>query len=463
MHIGLGVFLHGVFPTALYIAMWAAAAIGIARRPEIPLYVLIPMFPLETIRAKLLPMPLGSHFCEILLIAPLIGIWLHAPVPKLLKNPLNRLIVALVAVTFLCLVLGCFYLGTPLAFSNANPRFAAWFDYMLMPVGFVAVLGAIRTKRQITILILLMSLSAAWVVRDARSNQSEHSQAAFNEAHRDSGPLGYAGTNGMGVFLAQVETLTLAAALLFKKWKYRLLWAALCAVGAYALLYSYSRESYLGFLAGIVFLGLTRKRILLAGLVALLLAWKIVLPASVQQRIAMTYQSNAANAAVQTPGGGDLDASSEERIQLWKDALSMWAHEPVFGAGFETFAYVPHLDGLEDTHNFYVKALAETGTVGLLIFIAILVIMYRLGWRLAKLKEDPFWSVFGVALAACVVCVAVCNFFGDRWTYFQVDTFLWTLCAIAVRGWWLTQQGAKTETGATPAAVPSPVVLGGAA
>lgn len=439
-HIGLGHFLHGITPTAMYLAMWVAAILGLAWKPSAPLYVLIPMLPLETIRAKVIPMPLGSHFIEILLFASLLGIWLHSPAPRLLKNPLNRVIIALVVVTFLCLVLGSFYLGMPLAFSNADPRFAAWFDYMLMPLTFVAVLGAIRTRREITILMVLMMLSAAWVARDANANIGQHSQAVFNENSRNAGPLGFAGANGTAVFLAQIEALALGALLFCKKWRMRIAWAALFGIGMYGLVYSYSREAYLGFLAAVVFLGVTRKRILLVGVVALLLAWRVVLPASVQQRIEMTYSGDAAAGSYVQPGGGkELDASSAERIALWKDALAMWTHEPVFGAGFETFAFVPHLDGLRDTHNYYVKALAETGTIGFVVFVWILATMYWLGWRLAKLSEEPFWSGFGLAFAASVVCVTVANFFGDRWTYFQVDAFLWTLAAIAVRGWWLAR------------------------
>lgn len=444
LHIGLGQFLHGITPTAMYLAMWVTAVLGIAWRPSVPLYYLIPMFPLETIREKLIPLPLGSHFIEILLFAALLGVMLHTPQPRLPRAGLNRVLLALAVVTFFALIMGSFYLGRPLVLTNADPRFAAWVDYMFMPLTFVAVVGAIRERKQMVVLLVLMALAAAWASRDFMSSMAGRNLDVFQNNLRDSGPLGYAGANGFAVFIAQIEVLALCALFFCKKWRWRLCIAALFGLSLYALVYSFSREAYLGFLAAVIFLGVTRKRILLVGMVALLLAWKAILPQSVQQRISMTYSSDAAAGAIIQPAGGkELDASSEERIQLWKDALGMWEHEPVLGVGFETFAFSAHVAGLHDTHNYYVKALAETGLVGLLVVLWILWAMFRVGWRLSREKGDAFWSGFGIALAACVVCVAVANFFGDRWSYMEVDTFLWALAAFGVRGLLMTH--ARTD------------------
>ena len=60
-------------------------------------------------------------------------------------------------------------------------------------------------------------------------------------------------------------------------------------------------------------------------------------------------------------------------------------------------------------------------------------------------------SALGCALFAMLICVLVVNFFGDRWTYLQVNGFLWVLLGLVARGLYVVSQERKSQAGAAPA------------
>jgi hypothetical protein len=55
------------------------------------------------------------------------------------------------------------------------------------------------------------------------------------------------------------------------------------------------------------------------------------------------------------------------------------------------------------------------------------------GFRLFRIAEDPFYASLGLALAVWVICAVTVNFFGDRWTYLQVDGYMWLLGGLVAR------------------------------
>jgi O-antigen ligase len=106
----------------------------------------------------------------------------------------------------------------------------------------------------------------------------------------------------------------------------------------------------------------------------------------------------------------------------------------VFGTGFNTYAYM-HLnkrtDGgegyYEDTHNFFIKVLVETGIAGLVVFIWLLGRTGFSGYMLFRRARDPFFASLGLGLVGWLVSAIVANLFGDRWTFLQVNSYMWIL------------------------------------
>jgi putative inorganic carbon (HCO3(-)) transporter len=234
--------------------------------------------------------------------------------------------------------------------------------------------------------------------------------------------------NGLAAFEAQSAIFLLALAAFERKHLLRFGYVALAIFSGMCLMYSLSRGGYLAFLVGILFLGLVKQRTLLVLLAAFLCTWTSLVPGAVQQRVLMTYDENS----------GALDHSAEVRVDLWEEAGGMIRANPVLGVGFDTYAYTSHAHNYKDSHNYFIKVLAETGVVGLLLFLWLLARIFQVGHRLFRCARDPFLGSLGLGLAAWVVCSAVANLFGDR-TYLQVDGYMWVLGGLVARAWVLEQ------------------------
>jgi O-antigen ligase len=176
-------------------------------------------------------------------------------------------------------------------------------------------------------------------------------------------------------------------------------------------------------MAGLLVLGVVKARKWLVLLILILVTWQSFVPVAVTQRVLMTDQP-----------GQELDSSSEERITIWQDALQLFHEDPVFGTGFDTYQFMGRVGPYRDTHNYYVKVLLETGVVGIGLFLALLASAGKISWRVFRESRDPFLSGLGCAFFAMLMCAVVVNFFGDRWTYLQVNGFLWVLLGFMARG-----------------------------
>jgi len=229
--------------------------------------------------------------------------------------------------------------------------------------------------------------------------------------------------NGFAAFIAQLIVFFTAMFFFLRRKAVRLALAAMLALSVYSLLFSFSRGAYFASLAGLSFMALYKNKKLLLGLIVLVIAWQLVLPVAVRERIDMTYDAN----------DKALDPSAEERVSLWRDAIVLIESNPIWGSGFDTYQFMHRVDYFMDTHNYYLKVLVEMGITGLLLLLAVLGEMFRAGFRLFRSSQDTFLQGLGMGFAAMVICSAVSNFFGDRWTYLQVDGFIWILLGCVLR------------------------------
>ena len=127
------------------------------------------------------------------------------------------------------------------------------------------------------------------------------------------------------------------------------------------------------------------------------------------------------------PESGTFDHSAQTRFTLWEDAKPLIDSNLLIGTGFNTYAYLHRVGEYEDTHNYYVKVLVETGVVGLLIFGWLLWTTLWRALRLFRQSRDPFLASLGFGLAAWLITAAAASLFGDRWTFMQVNGYMWVL------------------------------------
>ena len=144
--------------------------------------------------------------------------------------------------------------------------------------------------------------------------------------------------------------------------------------------------------------------------------------------------------------GQQFDASAQDRLVLWHDALELFKRNPISGTGFDTYGSMGRVGGYRDTHNYYIKVLAEMGVLGMLLYLVVLWSMFATGFRLYRATRDPFWRGIAVGFLAMMASIVISNFFGDRWTYQQLDGYLWLILGCVIRGLLAFEEEAESET-----------------
>lgn len=442
--------LESIAAYVIYGAGVLAFLLSVFWRPVVGIYYLIPLIPLQTVRYRLIGLPLGQSIVDITLLGVALGLLLRRQ-SIMPKTPWNVVLCIYAIFTFVSLCQGSFYLNAPLPFSMSDVRLADWKNCMVMPVILLLVASAVRETRQMKVLILLMC-AATWLLdRSFWDTVSARDYSNFSYDLQEQGEMGYAGVNGLATFEAQISMLLLALATFERKRLLRLSYLVLAFFSVNCLMYSLSREGYLAFLAGCLFVGVVKQRKLLVLLAVFAFTWSSLVPGAVKQRLEMTYDKNT----------GKLDRSSQVRVDLWEEALPIIAANPLLGLGFDTYAYTRHVHGYSDSHNLYVKFLVETGFVGVLFFLWLLAKTFLTGYRLFRYAKDPFLSSLGLGLAAWVVCSTVANFFGDRWTgaFLQINGYMWVLGGLVSRALLQTQSTTSADVEAGGTANDSGVVL----
>jgi putative inorganic carbon (HCO3(-)) transporter len=425
MHFGLEPYVG----YTLYICFVAVVLLTVFWRPITGIFFLLPIIPLQTIRYRVNDFPLGASLLGVVLLAVGLGLMRRGQ-PVWPKTQWTNLLGTYVAFTFVSLCLGSLYLGQSSLFPSPE-RFGMWREYMIMPTLLLLTVAASPTRRQMKAMILVMCLATLALDHNFWNFVSEKDFSAFSDDLRDASSMGYAGSNGLAAFGAQATALLLALAAFERKVLLSIGYRALAVFTIICVMYSFSRGGYLAVLVGCVFIGVVRQRSLLILLLVFAWAGTSLVPKVVQQRVSMTYDEQS----------GSLDHSANTRLTLWEDAMQVFHTNPVIGTGFDTYAYLHRVGDYQDTHNFFLKVLFETGIVGMVIFLWLLAKAFGTGFALFRHAKDPFLASLGLGLAAWVVCSIVANCFGDRWTYVQVNGYMWVLGGLVSRGLALEESG----------------------
>jgi len=167
--------------------------------------------------------------------------------------------------------------------------------------------------------------------------------------------------NCFGVSLVTVLGLAVALALSSKKWYQRGLAAAAAALILHTTLLTFSRGAMIGLLAvGATAFVMMPKRPMYIGamLVTVLLAVQFTGP-QLAARYATAFGSSS----------DDLNESSEGRLDLWRDCLTVIEAQPVFGVGPANWRVVAASFGWPEgksAHSVWMETAAEVGLPGVL-------------------------------------------------------------------------------------------------
>jgi hypothetical protein len=167
-----------------------------------------------------------------------------------------------------------------------------------------------------------------------------------------------------------------------QNWRFiTVLGALLCAMGANLAL-TLTRAAWIGVFAATIYIAIYFQRKLLWGLLALALLSPFLMPQTVKDRFETIRQR---------PSG-----FMSERPQWWKTSTQLIAKYPITGIGLGRFRHEYQLHAPAGTyhkpyhaHNIYLHIAVEQGIPSLVLFLAILFLIFRQLFALRK--RDDFW------------------------------------------------------------------------
>lgn len=261
-----------------------------------------------------------------------------------------------------------------------------------------------------------------------RNSGPEHFQIAGGRFFRAYGT--FEQPNPFGGFMAWMAALGIGATTgEIMRWiksrsidRNQLVWlvmlVAITVVLALALLFSWSRGAWLGFIFGtaIFLLFWPRNRaggaiLLCSALFVTVVLWQSeVLPPLAVERVA-GFTEDLRFGDVRGVDINDSNYSVLERLAHWQAALDMARYNLWTGVGFGNYeaAYAAYAlinwpDALGHAHNYYLNILSETGVPGLLAYILLWTVVF---WQTLVVIRQSNWPRRGAALGLLSAWVAL--------------------------------------------------------
>lgn len=404
---GLAIERLGVVAVAALIGGGLAAAAFIDLRITlaaiVPAMVLLPELPGS--------LPIRT---EDLLMAPLVAAWLARLAlgrERWPSTPLNRPLLALIVVEFAAVLWGAMR-GT----TGLSPELysSSFFFLKTVEVTFLyfIVVSAIHSERDLRTFTYMFCLSAAalglWGVL-------ERGGGTAGEAI--TGPAGHAGYSLLGLTLVVLLAVLVSLFLTDRSRAIRALLLVAAVPVAYALVFTFSRQSYVGAVAAIGVLVWVRDKRLMIPALLLVLAVPLVVPGIVEER--------AASIVTGAPDPVSGVSPYATRIHALQRRLpEVLGTSPVLGFGL---AALP--PGFLD--NQYLLTLYYTGLVGLAVFLWLLWSALLASYRAVRSLKGRLQGL-PLAWLAATVGLAIAGLAGSPFVAVRVRQVYWFLAALAV-------------------------------
>ena len=386
----------------------------------------------------------GLNYTTALMLIVIIGMYsriqgTHMELPLPLEATFRRLVL------LFCVFGAISVIHTDLVFAQWSVfksivDYKRWIDPFLV---FFLFSYLVRTQREAKTLIYLMAISM--VVVGVGSLYQHHVISGRSHRIRLKGIAGQA--NQMGAFYANYMFLILGfvwmKGLTFLKKSVFALGFWGCLLGLFA---TESRGDFLALVMGMLLFLFLRKKVLFFAAIAGIIFVSVniqFLPSGLRNRIQHTVTHRDPYGF--SGSSGQLDASARTRLALWQGAANMIMSHPLMGVGYKMFPeyiyqYVPHNEETDrlplrhrDGHNAYLMIGAEMGVPALLLFLVLLLYMFRIMWRAYRASPDPYWKTVSVCGLCAVTSLVLTNLFGSRVISLVLAGYLWALLAILLK------------------------------
>jgi O-antigen ligase len=217
------------------------------------------------------------------------------------------------------------------------------------------------------------------------------------------------------------------------------------------LLFSYTRAAWLSlaivfFIYILILLKIKFRNILISSiiLIALLLSFKTQILISLESN----KQDSSSNLTEQIKSITNIasDASNLERLNRWSSALKMFKEKPFlgFGPGTYMFQYAPYQMSYEKTiistnygdggnaHSEYIGALVESGILGSLTFIIILITTLYTALNLYSKLDDKELKILILSVTLGLISYYLHGFLNNFLDTDKISVLFWGYTAMIV-------------------------------
>ncbi len=213
-----------------------------------------------------------------------------------------------------------------------------------------------------------------------------------------------------------------------RKWP-RIAFGMLSALLFICLLLAGSRGAWLGFVGALLLMGVLKsKKLLLITLICILIV-PFAAVGGFKGRLTSIFSINE----------GPID---RVRVILWKETSVMIKDRPLLGHGVNTFMSNWSNYGVGKTlghpyypHNCYLHMAAETGLIGLGMFIWIIIMLFKSTINFLKKielksEEDRFYQAVGLGLLGGITACLIHSFVDNNLYVVLLATFFWVLLGL---------------------------------
>jgi hypothetical protein len=288
------------------------------------------------------------------------------------KTPLNRPITMYIAVTFLATAVG-YLLGT--VRTTGFLYILKYVEYFFV---YYMVVNNVSDRAQARRIVIVAFITAL-IVSLIGISQIPSGQRVSAPFEGDTGE-----PNTFGGYLLLLMSIALGIALETTRTRVRAAMLALTGAMFLPFLFTLSRASYVGLIPAIGVLAFfsSRRRVAVGLLVTALVASPILLtfaPAQVVKRVTYTFKPEERHPTARI-GSLSFDPSTSARFVSFKEAVHGWMSRPLLGFGVTGFGFM-------DAQ--YARTLVETGLIGLLVFLWLVISLFRTARDSFRSLTDP--------------------------------------------------------------------------
>lgn len=255
-----------------------------------------------------------------------------------------------------------------------------------------------------------------------------------------------------GAALAMIIPLLFIVRLIVRRdWNFNALIVIALSVVFIATLFSYTRAAWLSLflvfgLWWIIKLQISFKNLAIVGGIIAVIAIPVLSQTYLSMKTNTAKYSSDFSAHVKSMGNLSSDASNRERMNRWSCAWRMFLDKPVFGWGPGTymFQYAPYQLSADKTeistnaatlgnaHSEYMGPLAETGIIGLLSFLSIIIATIHTATKVYKRSQSTVARSW-VVLALLSLCTYYMHgFLNDFLDVDKIAVLFWGATAMIV-------------------------------